>query len=213
MRKVRADVKEPVNPLAPAELEALLATLSGRDRAIVLLAGHLELRPLEIRQVRWGDLRDGVLVVSAARTKRAAARTRVITVPAVTLAELKRWRMESGRPAEDEPIVGPMTDRALGLWGWKRLAPAIQQVTGRDGANLYLLRHTHASACHYAGFTVPEAAARLGHSGQVHLGIYAHVITTLSGRPHHADLDALIAAARAEVSSIAGTSGAEVALV
>ena len=47
----------------------------------------------------------------------------------------------------------------------------------------------------------PVAARRLGHSGQVHLGYYAHVIDALEGKSKHADLDALIAAARAELKA------------
>jgi len=60
------------------------------------------------------------------------------------------------------------------------------------------LRHTHASACHYAGFTLPEAARRLGHGPGLHLQTYAHVIDALDGK-RYADLDALIAAARADL--------------
>jgi integrase len=66
---------------------------------------------------------------------------------------------------------------------------------------LYTLRHAHASACHYAGFTVPAAARRLGHGGVLHLKTYAHVIDALEGKPRHADLDALIAGARSELDA------------
>jgi integrase len=195
VRKVPAEPREEVQPLSPVDLEALIAAFGGRDRAICVLAGHLGLRPMEVRLVPWRNLTEDGLIVGRARTKRAAARTRVIAVPQATMLELKRWRLESGRPDGEAPVVGEMTDRALGLWGDKKLRPAIRRIAGRE-ATLYTLRHTHASACHYAGFTVPEAAARLGHSGQVHLGIYAHVVGSLSGRARFADLDALIADAR-----------------
>jgi hypothetical protein len=123
-------------PLAPVELEALILTLEGRERAICLLGGHLGLRPLELRQVLWGDLRGDVLVVSAARTKKTAARTRSIKVPAATLAELKRWRLESGRPADSEPIIGPMTTYNLKRIGAK-LGRAARDLIGRDDVTLY----------------------------------------------------------------------------
>jgi hypothetical protein len=57
---------------------------------------------------------------------------------------------------------------------------------------------------HYASFTAPEAAARLGHSLEVHRKHYAHVIETLSGT-RYADLDALIAAARADLGFPVGS--------
>ena len=45
-----------------------------------------------------------------------------------------------------------------------------------------MLRHTHASLCHYAGLTVPEAARRLEHSPALHIATCAHVIDGLKGR-------------------------------
>jgi integrase len=80
-----------------------------------------------------------------------------------------------------------------------KLGRAARDLIGRDDVTLYSLRHTHASALHYAGFTVPAAARRLGHGPALHVTTYAHVIDALDGQPHYADLDALIAAARADV--------------
>ena len=200
VRKIAAEPRDEVRPLAPVELEALIAGFHGRDRAITVLAGHLGLRPLEVRMAPWGNLADDGLIVGRARTKRAAARTRVLALPTATALELKRWRLESGRPDDDALIVGPMTKSAMVQWGWKKLQPAAKAITGRDDVTLYTLRHTHASACHYAGFTLPAAARRLGHGGPLHLNTYAHVIDALEGKPRYADLDALIAAARAELA-------------
>ncbi len=38
------------------------------------------------------------------------------------------------------------------------------------------------------------------HAATEHLTTYAHVVKALEGRPHHADLDALISAARADLA-------------
>lgn len=189
LRKPAADPTDEVKALAPAELERLILGLHGRDRAIVLLAGHLGLRPIEIRSAPWSALRDGTFTVGRARTKRTAARTRVITVPEITARELKEWRLQSGRPAEEEPIIGPMSPNAMKLWGRRHL-PA--------GLRLYDLRHSHASALHYCGFTVPEAARRLGHGPGLHVETYAHVIDSMTGT-RYGSLDDLIAAARADL--------------
>ncbi len=87
------------------------------------------------------------------------------------------------------------------------LHTAAKAATGRDDVTLYTLRHTHASACHYAGFTIPEAARRLGHGTGLHVTTYAHVVDSISGKRYE-DLDALIAAARLEFreSSAAGAN-------
>jgi hypothetical protein len=52
VRNVPAEHGDEIRSLSPVELEALIASLGGRDRAIGLLAGHLGLRPLEVRAVR-----------------------------------------------------------------------------------------------------------------------------------------------------------------
>ena len=64
----------------------------------------------------------------------------------------------------------------------------------------YPLRHAHASLLHYCGFTVPSAAARMGHAATEHLTTHAYVVKASEGRPHYADLDALISAARADLA-------------
>lgn len=197
LRKVPAPPREEVKPLAPVELEALIARFDGRARVIVLLAGHLGLRPKEIRLVPWVAFDGTTVTVGRARTKRGAARTRVIAVPKVTGPEMKAWQLASGGRGED-PIIGPLGEAALRMWAWTHLRPAALEFVGRDGVSLYTLRHSHASACHYADFTVPEAARRLGHSPQVHVNTYAHAIDAIKGR-RYADLDALIDAARADL--------------
>lgn len=197
LRKVPLDAREEVRPLAPTELERLLSELEGRHRAIVLLGGHLGLRPMEIRSVPWSALGDQTLTVGRAHTKSTARRMRTIAVPEVTMRELKEWRLRTGRPDDAYPIVGPMSANALKLWGTKRLRPAVKAATaGRiTNATVYTMRHSHASALHYCGFTVPEAARRMGHGAELHLRTYAHVIEALSGE-RYGNLDALIASAR-----------------
>ena len=161
LRKVPAPPREEVKPLAPVELEALIARFEGRARAIVVLGGHLGLRPKEIRLVPWCNFDGASLTVGRARTKRGAARTRVISVPRVTALELKRWRLASGGRDED-PIVGSLGEAGLRLWSYKHFKPAALEIAGRADVTTYTLRHTHASALHYAGWTVPEAAGAWG---------------------------------------------------
>ena len=200
LRKPRVESGEEITPLTPSEMEHLITSLDGRDRAITLLAGHLGLRPLELRVAPWSALSDRTLSIGKSRTKSTALRSRVIMVPEVTARELTEWRLQSGRPADSEPIIGEMTQNALKLWGSKRLRPAVAGATkGRIAdATVYQLRHSHASALHYSGFTVPEAARRLGHGGETHLRVYAHVIDSITGQ-RYGDLDQLIDSARADL--------------
>jgi integrase len=206
VRKLPPQRKPPVQPLSPVELEAIIAAFSGRDRIIALLLGHLGLRPIEARLVPWRELRDDTLTIRADLTKATAAYARTITVPAATARELRRWRLEAGVPGDDQPIIGPTAPSTLHQFGPTKLQPVARNAIGRsEGMTPYLLRHTHASLLHYCGHTVPSAAARMGHSGTEHLATYAHVIKALEGQPHYADLDALIAAARASLAEQADT--------
>lgn len=197
LRRPRIETRAEVDPLSPRELEILIASFEGRSRVICVLSGHLGLRPLEVRAVRWASLGDGVLVVGRSMTKKAAQRMRSIAVPAITGQELREWRMRAGRPADNERIV-PMTESGLRSWGKQVLRPAIKAATdGRitDGT-LYRLRHSHASALHYCNFTVPEAARRMGHGPGLHLSTYAHCMEM--GGQRWADLDAMLSAARTD---------------
>lgn len=126
-----------------------------------------------------------------------ANRAIVITVPDVTGRELRLWQLESGGRGHD-PIVGAMSENALRLWGAKRLRPAVEKATGGriTDASTYLLRHSHASACHYVTtLTVPEICRRLGHSQQTHFLSYAHVIDAIDGE-RYTDLETMIETAR-----------------
>jgi integrase len=215
VRKVPQPRKPPVRPLSPVELEATIATFTGRDRIVCLLLGHCGLRPVEAQLVPWGELRENTITIRADLTKATAAYARTITVPAETLRELRRWRLERGVPGDDEPIIGPSASSYLHSWGAAKLKPTVKAATGRsDGVTPYLLRHTHASLLHYCGYTLPSAAERMGHAATEHLTTYAHVVKALEGQPQrYADLDALITAARAELAfpsaSRSGTESAD----
>ena len=185
VRNVPAEHGDEIRPLSPVELERLIAGLEGRERAIALLAGHLGLRPLEVRAAPWDAFDGHTLTIGRSHTKATARRSRVIVVPRVTAHELRAWQLQSGGRGS-EPIIGAMTQNALKCWA-RRALPV----------TLYTLRHSHASACHYAGLTLAEAARRLGHSQQTHVLHYSHVIEAISGK-RYTDLDALIEAARAD---------------
>jgi integrase len=192
MRKVKADPPAPVVPLQPVELEALIAASTGRDRAMIILGGYFGLRPIEIRSVTWARLRDDSLTIAKVDTKPSAS-PRTITGPSAGIVALKEWRLESGRPGDNEPIIG-LTARNMNQWNvyLRRIA---RDAIGRDDLTAYALRHSHASALHYAGYTVPRAAERMGHTANEHLGTYAHVLDSITDE-HYTDLDGLIMAAR-----------------
>ena len=193
MRVIKGDPIAPVRPLEPIEVEALIAATTGRDRAMIILGGYFGLRPIEIRRVTWSRLRGDTLTIAKTDTK-ASATPRTITGPNVGITALKTWRLESGRPGDDVPIIG-MSARNANQWNvyLRRFA---REAIDRTDLTAYTLRHSHASALHLCGFTVPRAAQRMGHTSNEHLSTYAHV---LEATDRYADLDDMIAAARTEL--------------
>jgi integrase len=216
VRPVKVDARAERQVLTPIELEDLLERFTGRNRVIALLGGHQGFRPMEIRLVPWRNLSEKI-AIGKTHTK-PSAKPRTITVPTATALALKAWRLESGARDLDQPIVGELSEAALKLWGKRHLRPTVEAVTGGriTDASVYTLRHSHASALHYAGYTVPEAARRMGHGAVLHIQTYAHVIDGFAGERYD-DLDALITAARAELmfrhcsASEAGAAAGETA--
>lgn len=193
LRKERVPAKPPVVPFDVVDVERLIAAADGIDRAILVLGGHLGLRPLEMRLAPWRVFDGETFTVEADKTKPSAARTRHVEVPTVAAAELRAWRLASGGRGDD-PVI-PMTARQMNAWNPKLRAMLKRAGIEHPSASAYTLRHTHASLLHYATFTIPEAAERMGHSEVVHMRDYAHPLTTLRGK-RYADLNAAIAAFR-----------------
>lgn len=198
LRKHPLPRKPGIVPFEPWQAEALIDQFTGRARIIVVLGWHLGLRPIEIRLVTWDGFAGEVLTIRADQTKRGAARARTIDVPAETARALRAWQLESGG-RDTDPIVGPLGEEALRQWGYQRLKPAALALGRTEPTVVYTLRHSHASALHYAQHTIAEAAQRMGHDPQTHLKHYAHVVAGISGR-RYAGLDELIAEARTELA-------------
>ena len=105
VRNVPIEHGEEIDPLTPVELERLIASLGGRDRAIALLGGHLGMRPLEVRLAPWDAFDGETLTIGRSRTKAAARRARVIRVPEITSRELRAWRLQSGGRGSDRSLA------------------------------------------------------------------------------------------------------------
>ena len=172
------------------------------SRVITLLGGRLGLRPAEIQRVAWDTLVTASCA-SGAETEATAAEFRAIP--------LDRSRSRSCAAGSLSRAVAARTHRRphdrrrAQAVGHQAPAPARREVTvGRIAkASTYPLRHSHASALHYAGFTVPEAAGRMGHTQQTHVLHYAHVLA-MGRTERYAGLDELYAASALKGSRRSG---------
>lgn len=104
-----------IRPLAPSTIERMRAVSSPRDAMLLSLLAYAGLRPGEALALQWSDVRENTILVQRAvslgaekATKTGATRTVRLLAPLA--ADLREWRLRSGRP----------DDRALGhpRQGW-----------------------------------------------------------------------------------------------
>jgi integrase len=223
IRKPSPRRKRAVRPLAPGSVEAIRAVLlqdrRHRDATLVSVLAYAGLRPGEALALTWGDVREQTLLIDKAlslgETKETKNRRhRTVELLAPLAADLRRFRLASGRP-DDHALVFPRA-RLGGAWNeisyrnWRRKIFA-EAVTDAKLPPMrpYDLRHSFASLLIAEGRSILELAEQLGHAPTMTLNVYGHVIAELSGREKRPGAD-LIAEARTKVREKYGrASGAE----
>jgi integrase len=200
VRPPKRPLRQEVRPLAPASVEALRARLSHRDAVLVSLLAYAGLRPGEARTLRWAHVRDRTLVIGASKT----GRRRSVRLLEPLARDLREWRLASGRPLPDRPVIprpsdgGEMSARSFNVWREQVFAPALE-AAGLPRARPYDCRHSFASLLLHEGRSVIYVARQLGHSATETLNTYGHVIEELADQPNVAAEDAIGAARTADV--------------
>lgn len=186
--------------LAPSQVEAirgeLLAVGKPWAAALVSVIAYGGLRaPEEVLALEWRHVGRHRLVVEqrnehgeiVAGQKVKGLGPRSVDLVTPLRQELDEWRMAAGRPA-DRTLVFPRGDgepwRRHDWNNWRRR----MWHRAREDAEIeplppYDLRHAFASLHIRAGTSVPELAEMLGHSPQMTLSTYTHVIRELRGGP------------------------------
>jgi integrase len=124
----------------------------------------------ELEGLRWGDVDEhgGSWRVSLARTKTRQARW--VPVPDVVFDAVTDAVPREDRDLEGQVFAGFDSDAFRTSLGRACKASGVPAFSPHD------LRHRRASLWHLGGMPVAEACSHLGHSPQVHLGLYAHVV-------------------------------------
>ncbi len=193
-----------IRPLAPVTVERMRTASSARDRALLSLLAYAGLRPGEALALRWSDVRDRTLLVERSvslgdvkDTKTTKHRTVRLLAPLA--ADLREWRMASGRPAESALVVPghdgqPWTETAYKNWRRRGFARAVKAAELERATRPYDLRHSFASLLLHEGRSVIYVARQLGHGAQLTLGTYGHVIDELDDQPSTEAETAILAA-------------------
>jgi integrase len=209
-----------VRPLAPATVEAIRKALRGgagrdgrstrrdvraladRDAVMISLLAYAGLRPQEMRALRWSHVLDRTLVVHAPKTQRYRTAPRSVRLLAPLAQDLREWRMASGRPGDDAPVIpaldgSEMTETAFEQWRGRAWTAALE-AAGAPYQRPYDLRHSFASLLLHEGRSVIYVARQLGHGADLTMKTYGHVIDELEDAPRVSAEDAIQAARRGD---------------
>jgi integrase len=190
IRKPTAKRERVVRPLAPATVEAMRRWLLDRNRerdaVLLCVLAYAGVRPSEALALTFGDVCERTLLVerslgpdgSIRRTKTGQIRSVRLLAP--LREDLIAWRKDS--PATE--LLFP-TRRGTAWdeddwrnWRDRVYAPAAE-AAGLTGTRPYDLRHSAASLWLHEGRTIIEVATWMGHSGQMALSTYLHVMSEL----------------------------------
>jgi integrase len=210
VRKAAPAATREVRPLAPASVEAIRACVRPRDAIFVSLLAYAGLRPQEARALTWAHVQDRTLIVHAPKTRRHRTAPRSVRLLAPLAQDLREWRLLSGRPGDDQPVIpahdgGAWTEVGYEQWIARTWAAALQ-AAGLEYQRPYDCRHSFASLLLHEGRSVIYVARQLGHSAQLTMRTYGHVIEELDDAPRISAEDA-IAAARANVEPLIRNTG------
>jgi integrase len=109
--------------------------------------------------------------------------------------DLGEWRLASGRPLEDAPVIPgqdglPWTAEGFNKWRQRTFSAALKSA-GVAHARPYDLRHSFASLLLHEGRSVIYVARQLGHGANVTMSTYGHVIDELEDQPRLSAEDAI----------------------
>ena len=227
VRKARPPRREEVIPLSPEVVERMrTATLAGsgadplRDATLLSVLAYAGLRPGEALALRWGNVRNGTILVDRSISLGQEADTKTSQHRSVRLlsplrSDLSTWRLAAGRPEDDALVFPakdgePWTEAAYQSWRRRSFRRAFQ-AAGLGHARPYDLRHSFASLLLHEGRNVIYVARQLGHDARLTLTRYGHVMEEYEDRPQLPAEDAIRAAReqlRTRLVPAAGAVGA-----
>jgi integrase len=189
--------------LSPPEIQSLLASARpGFEQTLFETAYLTGAREGELLALRWTDLElpkegSGKMVIrrslSWARLKgevtrpryfppKTKAGRRTISIPALLVADLKRWKLQC--PQSEEGLVFPTLEGKPVCRDWLlRVAfyPALSRARLRR-VTFHTLRHSCASAMIAGGAPITEVQHRLGHANPaITLQVYSHFFKHTEG--------------------------------
>ena len=194
VRKPSGRRERVVHTLAPAQVEAIRRQLPLGDATLVSVIAYAGLRcPEEVLALEWRHVGERTLLVEQRNIdgeivpgqKVRGAPPRSVELVSPLQQDLAEWRLRCGRPGHDELVFPRFDKKPWHRHNWNNWRPRVwKPALERAGVPYvppYDLRHAFASLQIRAGVSVPELAEQLGHSPQMTLSTYTHVIRELRG--------------------------------
>ena len=179
MRSPREEEGEAVEMPTRRELRAILTTVAGRWRPLIITAMFTGLRGSELRGLTWPDLelREGVLKVRRRADQwgrfgppKTKAGKREITMTPLVLNTLREWKLACPLTALDlvfpSPSGGVVSHSCILKDGFKPLqvAAGVVTETGKAKYGLHALRHAAAAMFIGQGFGPKKVQTLMGHA-------------------------------------------------
>ena len=171
-----------IEPLTPAQVQAIADGMPERWRIGVLLGAWLALRSGEVRELRRKDIviSDGAGVVKVSRGVARAGSTmtagapkteagrRTVAIPAPLLADVKRHLLDHTQLGPEGLLVwDAVTGSHVDDNSWRRAWLAACKSAGVEGYTFHSLRHTGLTYAATAGATIRELQVMAGHTTAV----------------------------------------------
>ncbi len=152
--------------------------------------------------MKWGHVGERTIVVHAPKTRRHSNKPRTVRMLAPLAQDLREWRLASGRPGDDAPVIperdgSEMTESAFQDWRGRAWTAALAQV-GVDYVRPNVLRHSFVSLLLHGGRSSHYIARQVGNSPTLIDRVYGHVIDELEDAPRIPADEAIAAARRGE---------------
>lgn len=182
-----------------------------RDAVIVSILAYAGLRPGELRALRFSGVRENTILIERAanpdgsiKSPKTGQHRTVRLLPAVA-QDIREYRLAAGVPANTALIVSrddgtPWDKTDWQMWRVDRWAPACKAAGLDPVPRPYDLRHSFASLLLAEGRQPLYVARQLGHSVNVLLSTYAHLIDEYEDR-QSIDAAAEVATARRKACS------------
>jgi integrase len=177
VRKPRYDrEREPVIFL-PADVERIRAQLPAIGAVLVSVLAYAGPRPEEALRLRWRDVGAEALHFDGSKTRRP----RWTPLLAPLAADLRAWKLMSGRPAADRPVFPAHDGEVWDIYDWRNWRRRRWRPLAPAGSRPRDLRSSYITVQVYAGVPLTTIARHCGTSVAMIDKHYSGVIANWDG--------------------------------